>query len=381
MVDIHYRYFEEGDEEQLADLFNRAFQMNGGGVIRTPRIVQWRYVQSPNFKPEQVQIAVDRENKKIVGSVYANMIETVPLNGRKYLFGDINDVACHPNYIKNNIARTLMENAIEFMKAEGCDFSLLTADYHGFPRKKLYLKLGYKDIDRSHVYLQFPQVMKLMKDLPLALSILPALMTNSYLPRMINRIRCKVNSYFKDISYEIINNDQHEKYMRAINKIMPKYYNGFVPYTKRRLEWARMSSPVNRFKPTYIFMKKRDEIVGGAVISHQNMYAFKFGVKLRLGTIHELYLDKSRFPDQRLLHLGYMYLLDKVLKAATRRSIPILIYQVNSRDISLRKAFSGMQFIGMMGGATMIKSLKEDVKLPKFKNPFFVPTYVSLGVP
>ena len=70
MLRIKYRHYEKGDEAQLADLFNRAFQMNGGGFVRTPKTVHWRYVQSPNFEPEQAQIALDADKHKIVGAVY-----------------------------------------------------------------------------------------------------------------------------------------------------------------------------------------------------------------------------------------------------------------------------------------------------------------------
>ena len=94
MVNINYRHFKPGDEEQLADLFNRAFQMNGGGFVRTAKSWSWRYIDSPDFEPEQCHLAEDLDNGKIVGAIYSNLIEKIPINGREYLTGDINDVSC-----------------------------------------------------------------------------------------------------------------------------------------------------------------------------------------------------------------------------------------------------------------------------------------------
>jgi len=53
MTNIKFRYYEKGDEIQLTELFNIAFQ-NGGGFVRTPKNWYWRYVQSPNFDPKMM---------------------------------------------------------------------------------------------------------------------------------------------------------------------------------------------------------------------------------------------------------------------------------------------------------------------------------------
>jgi len=381
MVNITYRHYKPGDENQLAEVFNRAFQMNGGSVIRTPKVVHWRYVKSPGFEAEQVQIAEDTDCKKIVGSVYANMVEYVPINGKEYFIADINDVACHPDYTGRGIAKTLMNMAIDYMKEKGCDFSLLDADYNGFPRKKIYLKLGYEDIYRADIFIQIPNVLKLMRNVPLIIPFGMPLLVNSYLPRFISRVRFKFNPILKGVSYEINHNRKHYDYMNAINAIKPKYYNGFVPYTKKRMKWARIQSPVRRFRPTYIVIKKNRKIIGGATITHQNIYAFKLGIKIRLGAIHELFIDKSVFKDKRELHLAYLFLLDKILKAATKRWISVLIYQVSPKDKDLQKALKAMNFFSFKGPAVMIKSFKGLEFPTTSEKPFFVPTYVNLGTP
>ncbi len=113
MVNITYRHYEPGDEFGLADLYNSAFQQGGAGAVRTPKSWIWRYSQSPGFKAEMCQIAEDRDCNKIVGAVYANLIEKIPLGGKSYLIGDINDVSCHPDYTRKGIASNLMKKAIE----------------------------------------------------------------------------------------------------------------------------------------------------------------------------------------------------------------------------------------------------------------------------
>ena len=381
MVKIKYRHYKEGDDQQLAELFNRAFQMNRLSVIRTPEIWNWRYFQSPGFEPELCQIAEDLDNKKIVGAVYVNLIEKVPFNGKEYLVGDINDVSCHPDYTRRGIATNLMKLAINYMEKKGCDISILTADYNGHARKKIYLKLGYFDVDRAYAFIQFPNLFKLVKDILASSLLLPIFFTISYLPRILNRIRIKLNPFFRDFSFEINNNRNHFEYMKAVNKIMPNYYTGFPIYDKRKFEWARIKVPANRHKPTYILIKKDNRIIGGATLTHQNIYNSKRGNKFRIGLIHDIFLDKTQFSNKTKLHLGYIYLNDKIIKAATRRKIGILNHLVTFNDYDLLRALRNMNYLKLRGETVMMKTLKENIRISKFKKPLFLPSYVSIGVP
>ncbi len=381
MVNIIYRHYKPGDESQLAELFVRAFQMNGASFIRTPKTWLWRYAQSPNFEPEQCQIAEDTDNGRIVGAVYANLIEKIPLGGKKYLVGDINDVSCDPDYTGRGIAKKLMNMAIEYMKRKSCDFSILTADYNGFPRKRMYLKMGYKDVDRQFIFFNFPYIPKLIKDIPIMLAFFPIVFSLFVVPRILNRIRVRLNPFFSDFSYEIQYNRKHSEYLKAINNIAPKYYEGFPKYSKEKFLWARIKVPVERYKPTYIFIKKGKKVIGGAAISHQNMYSFKFGIKVRLAVIHEWFLDEKIFKNERDLHFGYIYLIDKILKAAAMRKIGGMYFMVDSSYINFHRALKSLGFIKFKGGAVMIKIMKEGLEIPKFKKPLFIPTYVSTGVP
>jgi ribosomal protein S18 acetylase RimI-like enzyme len=381
MGSIIYRHYKSGDDQQLANLFNITFQQRGGGLVRTPKSWAWRYIQSPDFEPEMCQIAEDIDKNIIVGAVYANLIEKIPLGNREYLVGDINDVSCHPDYARQGIATNLMNMAIKYMQKKGCDLSLLSTGYNGFARKKLYKKLNYIDVDKEILFIHIPNILRLIRDINAFAFLLPAFFIYSYIPRIFNRIKIRLNPAFKDIAFEINHNEKYIEYMKAINKILPKYYTGFNKYNKRNLLWSRIKVPAKRHKPTYIIIRKKGMIIGGAVITYQNFYGFKYGIKIRIGLIHEIFLDKDQFKNKNDMLLGYTYLIDKILKAATQRFIGLLIYKSASKDHDLHRGFKSMHFLKFQDDVVMMKILRENIKLPKFKKPIFISPSLSIGVP
>ena len=376
MVHIVYRHYEPGDDKQLAELFNTCFRF-----IRTPKSWNWRFVQSPNFDPEMVQIAEDTDNKKIVGAVYVNLVEEVSINGKKYLNGDINDVSCLPAYGRRGIAKNLMDMAIEYMKKRNCDTSMLSAAYNGFPRKKIYLKYGYVDIQMEYFFINFGNLFQIMWDMPAISLFSPILFMFSYIPRLLNRIRVKINPFFKNIKYEIVHDQKHFEYMEAVKRIFPKYYDGTQIYNKKKVSWSRLNVPSESEKPTYIMLKQNNEIIGGASITSISMNLKKVGLKLRTGLIHEVFLNKSKFDTKRNLYFGFTTILDKVLKAATRRSMGILMFPSSVKDHDLHEAFKGMGFLGGKGGVLMMKPIKENVEIPESKKPIQAPTHSTIGFP
>ena len=381
MEKIIYRHYHKGDESQLAELFNLAFQQNGSGFIRTPNTWDWRFVQSPGFEPEMCQIAEDIDNHKIIGAIIVNLIETIPIGQNNYLIGDINDVSTHPDYINRGIATKLMEKSVEYLKLKKCDFSILSAGFKGFARKKIYKRFGFFDVDFGVLFIQFPNIIQLIRNIHALAPLFPVFFIFSYLPRFLNRIKLKTHYDYKKLSYEINFNRKHNEYMEAINEINPKYYEGYPKYNKRKFSWARIRVPVIQLRPTYIIVKKHGKIIGGSVITQQNLYSFKFGIKIRIGIIHEVFLEKSAFENSRDLSLGYMYLIDKIMKAATQRSTAILMYLSPLKDIDLNTTFKKMNFFRIKSNVTMIKEMKPNLKFPQTKLPLFVPTYVTLGFP
>jgi len=380
MANIIFRHYKEGDERQVANLFNISFQ-KGGGTVRTPRSWYWRYVKSPRFEPKMFQIAEDNETNKIVGAIAINLIEMRPFGQKEYLVGDINDVCTHPDYSKRGIATKLMENSIEFMKEQGCDFSILTTGKKNFARDKLYKKYGYFDIEMGCTFIHIPNVFQLIRNIYGLAILFPVFFVISYLSRFLNRIKTRIDPLFKDFSYEIWYNKKHFEYMDAANKLIPLYYEGFPKYDKVKFTWARIKVPAKRQNPTYILIKKGEDIIGGAVLTHQNIYAFKYGIKIRLGVIHEIFLDKKIFQNSKNLDFGYIYLIDKILKAATRRWVGTLIYKSTLRDNAINKAFKHMNFLMFKDDVIMIKELKSNLKFPQTMKPLFISTALNLGVP
>ncbi|MFX0017526.1 MAG: GNAT family N-acetyltransferase [Promethearchaeota archaeon] len=381
MVNIIYRHYQKGDDEQLADLFNRAFQMNGFGFVRTPKNWKWRYFNSPGFEADMIQIAEDIENNKIVGMICVNPVEKVNLNGITYLNGNINDVACHPDYIRQGIAKRLMKMSLEYMRKKECDISLLLTGFKGFPRKRLYSKFGYKDFDRYFGYVSFPNLYKLIRDLPAASFLFPLLFTFSFIPRLINKIRIKLNSYFKRFNYEIAFNTHHFEYMESVKKVFKNIYSGYPSFDKRKIIWARIKVSSKRHKPTYITIKKDGITIGGVILTHCNVYSFKYGLKIRIGITHEFFLDKTQFNNENEFFNGYLYIVDKLLKAASRRFLGLLLIEVSSKNYILTRCLKAYNFFKLQEHSIMILKLKDELKISKPEKSLFVPTYLSLGFP
>ena len=376
MVKIIYRHYKPGDDKQLADLFNTVFNF-----IRTPKSWNWRFVQSPDFEPEMCQIAEDIDNKKIVGAVYANLIEEITIDGKSYLNGDINDVSCHPDYARRGIAGNLMRMAIEYMKKRNCDISMLSADYNGFPRKKIYLKHGYIDYEREVFSINFGNLIQMVWDIPALASFIPIFFMTSYIPRFINRIRISYNPFFQDVKFIIAQNTKHYEHVEAAKRILPEYYDGIQMYDKEKVVWSRINVPSENENPSYILMKKNDEIIGGASLTAITAYIKKGGLKIRMGLIHEVFLDKSKFDTKRNLFLGYTSIIDKLLKVATRRYMGTVVFTSCAKDMDLNKAFKVMNFMQVKGGVLMMKPIKENLKLPEFITPLQVPTHSTIGFP
>ncbi len=380
MTNIVYRHYEKGDDAQLADLYNKAFQQNSTSFIRTGLIEKWRYANSPNFEPEMVQIAEDKEENNIVGAIFVNLLEIITINNKKYLVGDINDVSCHPDYTQQGIATNLMEKAIEYMERKNCDISLLTADYHGIARKKIYLKYGYEDATRLNAYINFPHYFRLIRDLPISMLLTPFIFYSSYLSRILFKSQIYSKSSFKRFSYQIHSNSYHLKFARVMNRIIPAYYDGYSKYTKEKVQWARKNVPYSRETPSYIFIENKKNIIGGASLTIENLYLSPLRSSIRLGVIHELAIERKSFRNTNHLLRAIKYLIDKIMKAAIQRNIGILLYMGDSNDKVIQSAFQTLSFKTIKGGVLMMKQFKTHA-LQKKGNLWFVPTYVSMGFP
>lgn len=380
MTNITYRHYQKGDDAQLAYLYMRAFQENSATYIRTSKVERWRYPRSPNFEPEMVQIAEDTESEKIIGAVFVNLVEKIKINNKSYLVGDINDVSCHPDYMQQGIATKLMENAIDYMRKKNCDLSLLTAGYQGVARKKIYLKFGYEDVARVNTYVNFPHYFRLVRDLPISLCLTPIFFYFAYLSRMSFNAKLRNHPFFRGFSHHILHNSHHKKFASLVNKLIPKYYNGYSNYSKEKLQWARKNVPHSREKPTYIVIKNQQEVLGGASLTHEKFYLSPLKTTVRLGIIHEVTIDREFFPTRKHFQQGLAYLVDKIMKAAVQRNIGILIYKGDGSDKAVENSFKLLNFRVIEGSVLMIKPFTQ-VDIQQNRIPWFIPTYVSMGFP
>ena len=381
MVNITYRHYNEGDEKQLAQLFVDAFQMTGLSRIETERNWHWRYPSDPDFEPEMIQIAEDVENDRFVGMVIVNRVERVLFNSNEYLVGDVNDVSTDPRYTRRGIAKKLMEMAFDYMQSRNCDYSILTADPKGFPREKIYLKMGYEDVEHGYTTIGFPYFLKFIKDSPLFSPALPLFATLNYGGRFLNRLRIKFDSSFKNLSYEIVHNNRHWEVMDVINRILSKNYTGFYPYNRRIYRWMRINVPNKDYEPTYILIKKNSDTIGGATLTSSRLVSKKLKFKFGFSLLHEIYLDKSYFMNKRDLHFGYLYLIDKILKATVRRKEGAFLYLSAKSDVDLRRALTSIGLFQQCMDVTMLKPMKNGLSIPKFEKPLYCPTYLSMGLP
>lgn len=381
LVRLVYRNYKAGDDEQLADLYNRAFQMAGFNFLRNGKNWNWRYFQSPNFEDRMIHLLEDVDNRKIVGAVCANPIELLSFGDKKYLVGDINDVICHPSYTKKGIAKNLMKKALDYLKEKGCDISMLAADEENFPREKIYSKFGFFDIEKAHIYLNFANIFMAVKNFPAFAYLLLVLFMNSYIPRFIYKLKIQFKPFLKDIAYEITYNEKHFEYRNAANKILKKNYIGFPDFDKRKIKWSRIKVPSKNFIPTYIIIRKNNQIIGCATLIHKDMYYLKFGIKIKIGFVNELLIDKSCFTNSLTLYYGYIFFLDKILKAANRRFVGVCVILANSKEKEFVKALKALRFLKFSNTSIMMKRIKNNLPDLNFNKTLYLPSYLMLGSP
>ena len=104
-------------------------------------------------------------------------------------------------------------------------------------------------------------------------------------------------------------------------------------------------------------------------------------MKIRVGITHELFLDKTQFNNEEELNYGYLYLIDKSLKAASRRFVGLLLIEVNSKNYKLRRCLKAYNYSKFQDNSIMMFKLKDELKIWKPEKSLFIPTYLSLGFP
>ncbi len=373
--EINYRTFQAGDEDQLADLFNRAFQTNGGGFIRTPKSFHWRYVEEPDFLPEGIKLAEYRG--RIVGSVIASVTHAT-FYGRKYTFGTINDVATRPEFVGKGIARRLLQDALQFLEDQKVDYGTLDADPSGHPRSKLYIPSGFYDYLRSKTIIKVVKSRQLVRDNPLFLAAFPMMYPLAH-------IRQQFYPRFHSGRFEIdvVHNKRYPAYRDAFNHALQQFYEGYRIFTPERWAWARENVPSPRFRPSFAVVKEGRKIVAGITIIKQNIYAFKYGFKITMATIQDLFVDRGTARTPEEMEEIHDLLLRATHKAAADRNCGLIFGQLSSNDklftLSCRRC--GWLVIPI-GGVHMFKSMGvQNPLLPPKKPLFLFPEDSATGYP
>lgn len=362
---ITYRTYEPGDETQIADLFNRAFQMNGAGFVRTPKSWVWRYVQEPGFLPEGVRLA--EVGGKIVGSVVGSVTHAY-FFGRRYSIGSINDVATHPSFVGRGIARELLQQALDFLAKRGVEVESLDADPNGHARAKLYLPAGFYDYVQTRTIVHVVKSRQLVRNNPLFLAAFPLTYLLAHGWSFAYPRTCSGN--FESAIYQ---NKRFPAFRDAFNRIVPIIYDGYRTYSPERWAWAREEVPSPRYRPSFAVVKEGKKIVAGTSLIKLNLYAFKYGFKVALGLIQDLFIDIHAARSPAELEEIFDLLLQATHKVAAERNCGIIISQLSSTDKLVQLACKRQGWLVIpLGGTHMIKLGQETALFPPPKKSVYL---------
>lgn len=111
---ISYRYYQSGDEKQIVCLWNESLVKDPITSKRFRNLV----LLDANFDPKGLRLAFDQD--KLIGCVYA-VRRLLPMYGTDLEpdNGWIPFFFVHPNERRTGVAKQLMNDALEFLKAEG----------------------------------------------------------------------------------------------------------------------------------------------------------------------------------------------------------------------------------------------------------------------
>jgi ribosomal protein S18 acetylase RimI-like enzyme len=364
MVRLEYRNYKPGDEFGLAKLHNHAFQSLGAGLLRTARLIKYRYIERPGFDPKEINVAEDLDTGQIVGQIMGTK-DTLYFGGNPVDFISINDVATFPGYGGRGIAKKLMQMANEYAKEKGLEHGILSADPHGFPRSNIYLRDGYHDHVLAKVYVHFTNAGRFAKAVPILFPAFPGLLLKQTLPFLF------ANSYLKSqvqhiseakgleirICYPAYDPNGSESYRKGLDRISREYYDGFTVYTPELWRWAKEKAPIRSLESSLVGLYYKGEQIGGAGLRIQNFYSTKFRFKIPVGVVHEVFMDHSALSEQ-LIPLAYLSLFIAAVKEAQTRKAAMSFYMFSENQPMFEWSLRKLQFHAFGTSAIMVKSSK-----------------------
>nr|MDO8111314.1 GNAT family N-acetyltransferase [Candidatus Sigynarchaeota archaeon] len=378
-MDIQYRTYEPGDEAGLADAFNLPFQGLGGGFLRTPARVRWRYVSRPGADPREIQVAVDKDSGKIAGAVYST-IETYQFAGVPCRTGAINDVGTLPAYLGRGIGRKLMAQAMDFMKSARCEYSVLSADTHGFPRERLYLPAGYQDYFRESVWISIIDPGTASVLVPLMLPAIPALWI-SFATR-----RLRVHRIAKTLADQGIaatipvpvhggGLDLHvsREIWRFHEAVAPRQMDGYTRFPLDDWIYFREKPMTHDMLPVYAILRDGKKLIGYANFIRQWIYISGTRVRFPFAFIREVLVDHSAFDDAWMLAAAYALLAGTIWQAAAKNRCLALLCFTSPKYACLARALKALGFFHAQDGTFMVNPLSgQGSTLPPLRRPFHV---------
>lgn len=124
--------------EQLTRLSNDAFAEYEGAMPVGEEFIDW-YLQRPGSRPDLCTVALLGE--RLVSNVLV-AIQQVRVGGTLMRCGIIDTVATDPAHRRKGLARRLMDDAHQLLKAERCEAAVLYTNPDGMPYR-FYQSMGY----------------------------------------------------------------------------------------------------------------------------------------------------------------------------------------------------------------------------------------------
>jgi predicted GNAT family acetyltransferase len=315
-------------------------------------------------------------------------VDQYQFNGVDCRTGGINDVGTLPGYGGKGIGRKLMEQAVAFMKAEGCEYSVLSADPRGFPRSKLYLPLGWKDYFMEQVWVSIIGSSYASKLAPLLLPFVPALFTSRFIRETrICQIAKKLARHGIEARLALPYRDAGLD--RALSRQLWRFHEAVAPrqldgYTRFPIDdWIYFRErPIARdLWPVYAVITKKGEIAGYASFMRQRMTR-TMGMRFPIGFAREFLVDHSIASDAGVVADAYMLLAGKAWEAAIKDACLALVYVISPNDKHLVWALKALGFFHVPGGMFMVNPLGQPgSSLPPLTRPFFVNPGENFGYP
>ena len=140
------RTYKEGDETELAEIFNRVYQQYAGFVPRTAEYWRWSCINRPDVEAEGILIVIDKG--KIIG--YAVVAKS----------GNIWELCYDPAYDGKAVISTILEWSTEYVENAGGDSVVFNAPMDDHLLREVCSEFGFAEKPPPCLFLNvldFPQ--------------------------------------------------------------------------------------------------------------------------------------------------------------------------------------------------------------------------------